>query len=155
MKNSAQKIYQRHQYIERLLQEAAESKLSVHDLANLCQVSLMTIRRDLSTLETMGIVTRFHGFVRLNNNYKFNDNASMNSAIEKIKTSIANMAANFIKSNDTVFINTSSTALYTLTALFNKPVNIITNNLRIHEQILLHEHHIVKKPYAKLLTKIS
>lgn len=117
MKNSAQKIYQRHQYIERLLQEATESKLSVHDLANLCQVSLMTIRRDLSTLETMGIVTRFHGFVRLNNNYKF---------------------------NDTVFINTSSTALYTLTALFNKPVNIITNNLRIHEQILLHEHHIVK-----------
>lgn len=135
MKNSAKNIYRRHEYIEALLQEADKNKLSVTELASLCGVSLMTIRRDLSTLENMGIVTRFHGFACLNHHYKFKDNSPMNSNIEKIKMSIGHMVANFIHSGDTIFINTSSTALYTLDHLSNKAVDIITNNLRIHEQI--------------------
>ncbi len=135
MKNSSQKIYQRHQYIEKLLQDAKQNQLYVKELALKCNVSLMTMRRDLSTLEMMGIVTRLHGYVKLNNNYKFKDNVKVNSTIEKIKLAISSMAANFIHNGDTVFINTSSTALYTLSFLHNKLVNIITNNLRIYEQI--------------------
>lgn len=135
MKNSSKNIYQRHNYIEKLLQEAHQNQLPVQEIASKCNVSVMTIRRDLKTLEMMGIVTRFHGFVELNNDYIFKDDATNNHSIEKIKISIANVAANFIHPGDTIFINTSSTALYTINSLNNKPVNVITNNLRIYEQI--------------------
>ncbi|KAA9233759.1 DeoR/GlpR family DNA-binding transcription regulator [Aerococcus mictus] len=135
MKNSIKNIKNRHKNIEELLKSSSTHSLQVIELAKKCDVSTMTIRRDLKKLEKMGIVKRHHGYTSLNINYQFNDNSPINSNIEKIKISIGDMAAKFVKNGDTVFINTSSTALYSLDSLSDKSITIMTNNLRIHEQI--------------------
>ncbi|KAA9295731.1 MULTISPECIES: DeoR/GlpR family DNA-binding transcription regulator [Aerococcus] len=135
MKNSIENINKRHKKIEEILKNSSNHSIQVNDLAIECNVSAMTIRRDLTKLEKMGIVKRYHGYVSLNTNYQFSEENSTNSNIEKIKISIGDMASKFVKKGDTVFINTSSTALYSLDSLSDKTITIVTNNLRIHEQI--------------------
>lgn len=135
MKNSAALITSRRAVIEEMLQQTPDHTVSVSSLAAHCCVSPMTIRRDLEALETMGVLTHKHGHAILSEHYRFKDATPTNSNIEKIKISIGKMAANFVRNKDTVFINTSSTALYALDYLQNKRVNVVTNNLRIHGQI--------------------
>lgn len=135
MKRSTEFISSRRGLIEEALRNASDYTLSVAQLADKFEVSAMTVRRDLDSLAAMGVVTRHHGYATLNKDYQFKDAHPTNDSIEKIKISIGRMAANFVRNKDTIFINTSSTALYALDALQKKRVNVVTNNLRIHEQI--------------------
>lgn len=101
------------------------NEVSVIDLAEKLQVSEPTIRRDLLFFEHKSLVERYYGGARLLN-YQSTANPKQNFKLTK--NSLAKRAAEYIDNGDTVFINTSSTAILVLKYLENKDVTVITNN---------------------------
>lgn len=104
----------------------------VTEIASLLNVSPVTIRRDLDFLEQKGLVERFFGGARLLSKASdiepvYNDTEKENSEEKNI---LAQYAADMIENGDTVFMNSSSTALLTLNYIKHKSVIVITNNAR-------------------------
>lgn len=99
---------------------------SVEDLASKLNVSPLTIRRDLQYWEELGAVVRYYGGAKLVQNFVQNDDP--NASNELYKHAIAKYAAQHVQEGDTIFINTSSTALLVLKYIRNKRVTVITNN---------------------------
>ncbi|MCI6271889.1 MAG: DeoR/GlpR family DNA-binding transcription regulator [Erysipelotrichaceae bacterium] len=119
-------VNERRKNIMALIQKLGE--VSVHMLSNEFNVSNLTIRRDLQYWEDRGAIIRNHGgakliqsMVNLENDYLTND---------KYKHAIAKYAAQLVNDGDTIFINTSSTALLTIQYIVNKRVTVITNNAK-------------------------
>lgn len=98
----------------------------VEELAKKLHVSCLTIRRDLQYWEEMGAITRYYGGAKLIQSFVDNDDPSLSN--ELYKHAIAKYAAQYIKDGETIFINTSSTALLVLSYIKNKRVTVITNN---------------------------
>lgn len=100
------------------------------ELADLLHTSPLTIRRDLQALEEEGLVRRHYGGAILVENLdSINNNLDDPSAnYIKQKHAIAKCAADLIEDGDTIFINTSSTALLILEYLGDKRVVVVTNN---------------------------
>ena len=99
------------------------------ELAQLLHTSPLTIRRDLQALEDEGLVKRCYGGATL-----LNEPSILETTLDipkdrlKQKHAIAKYAASLIDDGDTIFINTSSTALLILEYLENKRVVVVTNN---------------------------
>lgn len=86
--------------------------LTVDELVERLHVSPLTIRRDLQYLNDHGFIDRFYGGASIINFVGTeHDPASSN---EPYKHAIAKYAAQYVKDNDVLFINTSSTALLLL-----------------------------------------
>ena len=98
------------------------------ELAELLHTSPLTIRRDLQALEDEGLVKRYYGGATL-----LDEPSILETTLDipkdriKQKHAIAKYAASLIDDGDTIFINTSSTALLILEYLENKRV-VVTNN---------------------------
>lgn len=103
-------------------------KAFVEDLSQQFQVSSLTIRRDLQYWEQMGAVERFYGGAKLIQNFVENDDPRLSN--ELYKHAIAKYAAQYVQEGDTIFINTSSTALLVLKYIKNKRITVITNNAK-------------------------
>lgn len=103
-----------------------KGKALVDDLAMKLKVSPLTIRRDLQYWEEMGAVERFYGGAKLVQSFVENDDPQLSN--ELYKHAIAKYAAQYIQDGDTIFINTSSTALLVIKYIKNKRVTVITNN---------------------------
>ena len=103
-----------------------QGKVNVEDLAKELHVSPLTIRRDLQYWEEQGAVERYYGGARLIQSFVDNDEITDNN--EPYKHAIAKYAAQYVEDGDTIFINTSSTALLVLKYIRNKRVTVITNN---------------------------
>ncbi|HHX53227.1 MAG TPA: DeoR/GlpR transcriptional regulator [Erysipelothrix sp.] len=125
MKSSQKEIFERRDKIFNELLNNDE--VYVSDLAQLLNVSDLTIRRDLMFFEQKKYIERFYGGAKLLSKH---DEQSLSQKINKIKHEIAKKAASMIDSGDTIFINTSSTALLVLRYLEDKEVTVITNNAR-------------------------
>ncbi len=97
-----------------------KGEISIKELAKLFDVSPLTIRRDIDQLENSGI-KRYHGKA------KFIENSEKHSQKQRC-IAIAKAAAEMICNNDTIFINSSSTALLVLSQIENKYLTAITNN---------------------------
>lgn len=104
----------------------SQGKAAVDELAEELQVSPLTIRRDLQYWEEMGAVERYYGGAKLIQHFVDNDDPKLSN--EQYKHAIAKYAAQYVKDGDTIFINTSSTALLVLKYIKNKRVTVITNN---------------------------
>ena len=122
--------YNRHLTILDKLQE--QGRVRVDELADLLEVSEVTIRRDLDYLNEHGFLVRTHGGATamqyrqaLQKEPGFNEKGGVN--VEE-KERIAKRAVEFIDENDIVFLNSGSTALFFLQALRNKRARVITNN---------------------------
>ncbi|MEQ0489210.1 DeoR/GlpR family DNA-binding transcription regulator [Anaerococcus murdochii] len=102
-----------------------KEETSTQELVDTFKVSEITIRRDLSFLESIGKIFRFYGGAKINKN-----NDTKNFVLENKKDRIAQKCAEFINEYDDIFINSSSTALLVLKYLKNKRINVITNNAR-------------------------
>lgn len=126
MKNSYKTIQERRNTIIDLLQ--TEKQLFVKEISVLLAVSEVTIRRDLIALEKMGLVQRTHGKVEIVKKIGTED---YNEEIERLKYAIAARAAAFVKDGDTLFVNSSSTALAALETLEDQRVTIVTNNVKV------------------------
>lgn len=122
--------YNRHLTILDKLQE--QGRVRVDELADLLDVSAVTIRRDLDYLNEHGFLVRTHGGAAaikyrqtLQKERGFSEKGVDN--VEE-KERIARRAVEFIEANDIVFLNSGSTALFFLKALRDKRVRVITNN---------------------------
>lgn len=102
-----------------------KDEIKVEDLAEEFGLSLMTVRRDLQYLEDRQLITRFYGGATA----RLTDRPLEESdETELYRRRIAQYAARFINSGDTVFINGSSTALATLEYVRAARVRVVTNN---------------------------
>ncbi len=103
--------YERQEEIKGIL--AQIQSVSVAKLAVMLHVSEPTVRRDLTSLEEQGIVTRTHGGVMLR---KAPDNQTpwLLRSCENpcIKKSIAEKAAEHIHNGDVIFLDASTTVTY-------------------------------------------
>lgn len=102
-----------------------KGKVTVDELLELTNVSALTIRRDLQYWEEQGAIERYYGGARLVQ--AFVENAEKDNN-ESCKHAIAKYAAQYVEDGDTIFINTSSTALLVLKYIRGKRVTVITNN---------------------------
>lgn len=126
MKNSLANIDKRQRQILSFLQE--KQQLTTFELAEKLSVSLSTIRRDLNILEEKNEIIRKFGYCVINEQ---NHTDFDHSGPEFIKQSIARIASKYVSDYDTLFINSSSTALYTVNYLTAKQLTVVTNNLKI------------------------
>lgn len=124
MKNPLKLIENRRKEIITLLEK--NSNLNAQDLSEHFKVSALTIRRDFQYLEDRNRIHRFYGGVHLVEGFRDKDNKD--TLLERRKNLIARKAAEFVENGDTIFINTSSTALLILKYIKDKKVNVITNN---------------------------
>ncbi|MDO5084873.1 MAG: DeoR/GlpR family DNA-binding transcription regulator [Erysipelotrichaceae bacterium] len=126
MKVNYEIVKQRRDNIMVLIQKLG--KIDVDTLANEFQTSKITIRRDLQYWEDRGAITRFHGGAKLVQHMVNHNNTNFTN--DRYKHAIAKYASQFIEDGDTIFINTSSTALLIIQYIKHKRVTIITNNAK-------------------------
>lgn len=129
MRSTLKELNQRRENILKLLAEAPKHQLTVGELAEHFNLSTMTIRRDLDELAELRALERYHGGARLNTKNLSIDGKE--HLFKNLNEAISKMAATYIKENDTVFINSSSTALNALRYMDKAMLNIFTNNLNI------------------------
>lgn len=110
------------------LLEALKSNGSVKvgDLAEEFQVSPLTIRRDLQYLEDHKKLERFYGGATVSG--EDDEIVTQEDEIKMYRKKIAQYAASLVEDGDTIFINTSSTALQMIKYIRDKRVTVITNN---------------------------
>lgn len=126
MRNPRSTVEKRHGRILEILGTNGFAKVRM--LAGELNTSQLTIRRDLEVLQKSGRVSRFHGGASLPQ-----QSAAANifsSPLTTHKHAIARRAAAFVENGDTIFINTSSTALAMLAYIKAEHVTVITNNVR-------------------------
>lgn len=101
--------------------------IHVDELASLFEVSAITIRRDLQYLEDRKMLTRFYGGAIPAERAL---EGSKQDIVETCREQIARYAATLVEDGDSLFINTSRTALQMLQYIKNQNVTVITNNGR-------------------------
>ncbi len=129
MKNSKTIVFKRQQAILKALKE--KNVVHVENIAQKLNVSATTVRRDLQMFEQQHLVERFHGGAKLlRETLKEEDSALLVQSDKGIsqKHIIAKYAASLIEEGDTVFLNSSSTALLILDYLKNTRAVVVTNN---------------------------
>ena len=108
--SSVSNLNERHEYILDILRK--QSSVSVTSFASQLNVSEVTIRKDLSYLESLNLLYRAHGFAILINPYindrYINEKEKINT--EK-KRAIGQFAASLITDNDSIIIASGTTVL--------------------------------------------
>ena len=104
-----------------------QKKIEVNHLAELLNVSKVTIRKDLDKLEARGLVHRQHGFALLNNEADINYRLAKNY---DLKLKIAKKAAQSVADGEMVMIESGSscTLLAEELAFNGRNITIITNS---------------------------
>lgn len=131
MKRSKIDIINRQNSILEFLQK--NKYASVEEIAAEFKISIATARRDLAALKSDGEIKRFSGGAGLPDSAKVLpqfDDARYNMSNIPEKNAIAKCAAEMLSDGDTVFINSSSTALRIYQYITNKSVIAVTNNGR-------------------------
>ncbi len=101
------------------------------ELAGMFNVSVITIRRDLQVLEDQNKIRRFYGGLSvLKNEASLMQRPDLSQDVHADRDSVSRYAAGLVEDGDTIFINSSYTALKMITFLENKTVTVITNNGR-------------------------
>lgn len=112
----------------------ARGSTSVKELSNSFGVTPMTIRRDLEALASEGLVIKTRGGA-ITRNYHTGTEvpyaAKMRAHLEE-KIRIGRMAASFIRSGETVIIDSGSTAIEVARGLSDQAgLTVVTNDLKI------------------------
>ena len=130
MKNSTATIQQRQTKLLNHIQH--KGTCSVAELSSFLHVSQVTIRRDLDELEAKKLITRHFGGAQAVTQINKEDEPIYMASISQnmdCKHAIAKAAAEMLEDGDTVFVNSSATALL-IYPYITKDVMIITNNGR-------------------------
>lgn len=120
---------QRRQALLRALRESGV--LSIRELCDLLKVSHMTIRRDIATLEAEGLVEAVAGGVRsvqsLRSEPTYQDKSSTKIAA---KTVMAERAAEFVQSGQTLFLDAGTSLGHLVPHLAGlEDLTVVTNDL--------------------------
>lgn len=121
MKRERAYVEQRRNRIIEIMRKNTEVR--VDELAQLLDVSLITVRRDLQYLEEQNFLVRTYGGAV--------STMTQDEVVDEVqlyRTLIAKFAASFILENDSMFINTSRNALQMLEYISCQNATVITNN---------------------------
>jgi DeoR/GlpR family transcriptional regulator of sugar metabolism len=113
---------------------AATQRIEVSTLANILEVSQVTVRKDLDQLEEMGLIRREHGFALFGSM----DDVGRRMAIHyEVKRRIARAAAALVDEGETIMVESGSCCAMLAEELVNtrKHVTIITNSVFIANHI--------------------
>ena len=127
MRSSRSDIEIRRNRILKSLSEAGT--INIQEMAKGMRVSPLTIRRDIDVLEKVNKINRFYGGASVNKKEADNSNI-FSSEYTLNKLAIARYAATLVEDGDTIFINTSSTAVAIIPFIKAKHVTVITNNAK-------------------------
>ncbi len=136
---------ERQDEIVRLVHRSGE--ISVDDLAERLNVSRETVRRDLSNLDAVGRLRKFHGGARVRTQTTSEPQAEGPFALRLAdnpapKRKIAYTAASLLSPGDAVFIDTGTTTLVLAEALVDLPsLVVITNSCRIAATVAANPDH--------------
>lgn len=115
----------------------SKGTLSVRDLANEFSVTYETIRKDLTFLESEGLLSKSHGGATLKENaieYPFQTRLEENSGY---KQAIAKKAIELIPTNSSIIVATGSTTLELAKLLFTRSdLKIFTDSLPVANLLL-------------------
>lgn len=131
---------ERHNIILRELK--IKGMISVNDLVKLLNTSESTIRRDLNTLDSEGLLKKIHGGATLvgekasRHDYKVNVRKSLNLD-EKRK--IAIHAASLIQDEDIIYIDAGTTTELIIEFISNTNITAVTNGI-VHAKKLLEKN---------------
>jgi DeoR family transcriptional regulator, fructose operon transcriptional repressor len=105
---------------------------SLEDIAKQVDASVSTIRRDLSALESNGLIRRTHGGARIivPKTDEFVFNARDTHQLEE-KEAIGRACADLISPNQTVIIDAGTTVFHVARHLESKSPQIVTNSLPV------------------------
>ena len=124
MKNTRKTIDDRQTKILELVR--SQGKVKAEDITKRFNISMMTVRRDLQSLEEAGLLRRVHGgAISLE---KFHDALSKEEYVSFCREKISEYAAGLLSDGDTVFVNGSLTALSSLKYTNDKRITVYTNN---------------------------
>ena len=126
----------RKEYIMNTLNDAGV--LHTNEVINQCKVSELTIRRDLTKLESKGLLVRTHGGavkskatdILFDYDHKFNQN-------RQNKEEICQLAANYIDEGDIIFVDCGTTlSLITKFIAKFKSLTVITTSLPVISDLI-------------------
>ncbi|WP_367718230.1 DeoR/GlpR family DNA-binding transcription regulator [Nitratireductor sp. GISD-1A_MAKvit] len=111
-------------------------RVGTAELAELLNISLPTVRRDLSVLEQTGIVTRTHGGVVARGAGQGDTEPLFLEKVrhfQNVKQRIGQKAADSLKDGQVVLLDSGTTALAIGRALAGRRVTIVTMDLKVAE----------------------
>ncbi len=118
---------------ERIIEAVHENgKVRVSELSEEYDISEVTIRKDLEILEAEGHLKRVHGgAIGLNKLYLNMDLSERYKTNSQAKKSLADLVADFIDDNDTIFMNAGTTLTYVLRSIRDKKnISLVTNSVQ-------------------------
>ncbi|WP_017548808.1 DeoR/GlpR family DNA-binding transcription regulator [Salinicoccus carnicancri] len=113
---------------------------SVNDLVDITNSSTATVRRDLTYLESRGMLKRVHGGATVEQMEREEDytEKSVKNLSEKIK--IAQIASEMIEDGDTVFIDAGTTTYEMMPFIKASDVTVVTNSITLIDQLVRNGH---------------
>lgn len=122
-------LNERQQNILTLLRE--KGKISVFSLSKKLNYSEMTIRRDLTKMETAGLLKRSHGMA-LENDINSQPITTRSFAQDDEKRKLCKEASHYLTDKMTVFLDSSSTCMYLIPYIaVHKEMCIFTNSVQV------------------------
>ena len=116
--------------------------LRIGQIAQVLYVSEATVRRDVDAMEKNGLLKRVYGGVTLNKEEMPLDLRSFQHADKKDE--IGKQAAQLVKDGQTIFIDSSSTALHMLPYIkHKKDVTIISNSQKIIDTLAFTDNKLI------------
>jgi DeoR family fructose operon transcriptional repressor len=117
---------------------SSQESITVHEIVEKCNVSEITARRDLISLESKNLIIRTHGGALRSKATEslFNYNLKINEKTEQ-KIAICKKASEFISNGDIIFIDCGTTLIH-LTKFINKfdSLTVITNSLPVVSELI-------------------
>ncbi|MFZ5967953.1 MAG: DeoR/GlpR family DNA-binding transcription regulator [Bacillota bacterium] len=118
-----------------------EGVVNLQQLTDSFDVSIYTIRRDLTDLEKKGLLKKTHGgAVRVEKTKWIPTMESGKTEAVEEKKCIAVKAAELVSDGDTIMLMGSTIALYMIPLIKHKTITIVTNSLDIAKELSLFEN---------------
>lgn len=110
--------------------------ITVTELSKRFEVTEETIRRDLKTLEDENFLTRTYGGAFIQSGVENEVNLSIREvAYVDSKKAIASQCRKLIHNGDSIFLDSSTTALFIAKAIQDMRLTVVTNSLLVVDQL--------------------
>lgn len=103
---------------------------SMEELAERFRVSMNTVRRDVAMLQAKGSIIKVYGGVRAKKLAMGLPSFEVRTdTLYEEKARIARKAAEYVREDDIIFLDSGTTTMHMIGALNNRPATVVTHNL--------------------------
>ena len=124
---------------------ATKDILTISELMTIFDISIETVRRDLTLLEKQGSIQKVYGGAKLKD-VSFGEPTLENRLVDRRsqKEAIGKKCSEFINDGDCIFIDSGSTTFHIATQLTNKKnLTIITNSIPVVNELISTDFEII------------